>query len=114
MKKNVFIDRHKRPNVVEDQEQFLKIMKELKPYLIEFEEDSIMKAKNYPSDCKVRDAKRQPIIVITYDKCTFSSNDGICKAWTQIGKTFLRPNGCGQRIMMSEFFLPFGRFNLSF
>ena len=68
--------------MIEDQERFLKIMKELELYLIEFEEDSTMKTKNYLSNCKVGGDKRQPIIVITYDKCTFSSNHGIHKAWT--------------------------------
>ena len=80
MKKDVFVHGHERPDVVEDRERFLKTMKELERYLVEFEEDGIMKAKNHPSDCKIGSNERRPIIVITYDECTFSSNDGICKA----------------------------------
>ncbi len=38
--------------------QFLKTMKELEPYMIEFEKNNIMKAKNYLSDCKVRGEER--------------------------------------------------------
>ena len=53
VKKDVFIDGHERPDVVEDREQFLKTMKELELFLVEFKEDGTMKAKNYPSDCKV-------------------------------------------------------------
>ena len=95
MKKDVFIDGHERPDVVEDRERFLKTMKELKPYLVEFEEDGIMKVKNYPSDCKVGGNEHRPIIVITYNQSTFSSNDSIRKAWTRIGDTFLQPKGRG-------------------
>lgn len=58
----------------------MKTIKELELYLVEFEEDDIIKAKNYPSDCKVRSDKRQPIIVITHNKCTFSLNNSIRKA----------------------------------
>ena len=64
-------------------------MKELEPYLVKFEEDGIMKAKNYLSDCKVESNKYQSIIVIIYNKSMFLSNNGICKAWTQIGNIFL-------------------------
>lgn len=42
----------------------------------------IIKAKNYPSDCKVDADKRRAIIVITHDEYMFSPNDGICKTWT--------------------------------
>ncbi len=75
--------------MVEDCEQFLKTKKELEPYLVEFEKDGTMEIKNYPSDCKVEDEERLPIIVITNDECTFLSNEGICKALTRIGDTFL-------------------------
>lgn len=78
MKKDVFIDEYEQPNVIEDYEQFLKIMKKLEL----FEDDDIMKTKNYLLDCKVGDQKRQSIIVITYDKDMFLLNDGICKTWT--------------------------------
>ena len=86
-------------------------MKELEPYLVEFEEDGTMKAQKYPSDCKVRGEECQPVIVITYDECIFSSNDGIHKAWIWIGDIFLQLKGCGQGIMASEFFLLFGHLN---
>lgn len=112
MKKDVFVDGHEQPDVVEDREQFLKTMKELEPYLVEFEEDGTMKAKNYLSDCKVGGNERRPIIIITHDECMFSLNDGICKVWIQIGNTFLRPKGRGQEIMVSEFLFPFERLNL--
>lgn len=112
VKKDVFVDGHERPNVVEDWKKFLHQMEELKPYLVEFNEDRTMKEKIYPADCAVGGSDRRPVIVITHDECTFSANDGIRKAWTRKGDTFLRPKGRGQGIMVSEFLPPFGRLNL--
>ncbi len=43
--------------MIEDCEQILKTIKELEPYLVQFEEDGIMKTKNYLSDGKVRGEK---------------------------------------------------------
>ena len=63
-------------------------MKEMEPYLVEFREDDTMKDKNYLLDCAVRGENYWPIIVITYDECTFSANDSIQKAWTQVSETF--------------------------
>ena len=51
--------------------------------------------------------------MITHDECTFPANDGVEKAWTREGDIFLRLKRRGQGIMVSEFFLPFGRLNLS-
>lgn len=109
----MFVDGHKRPDVVEDRNLFLTQMEELKLYIVEFDDDGAMKAKEYPVDCIVGVDECQPIIVITRDECTFSANDGVRKAWSREGDTFLRPKGRGQGIMTSDFWLPFGRFNLA-
>lgn len=89
VKKDVFVDGHERPNVMENCKKFLSTMKDLEPYLVKFEEDGSIKTKEYPDDCAVGRDKRRPVIVITDDECTFSANDGIQKAWTRIGDTFL-------------------------
>ena len=99
--------------MVEDRQKILRIMKDLEPYLVEFEEDGSMKTKNYPDDCAVGGNTRRPVIVITHDECTFSANDGIRRAWTRVRDIFLRPKGRDQGIMVSDFLLPFGRLNLS-
>lgn len=80
MYKNVFIDNYEQPDVVEDQNYFLTKIEKLKLYMIEFNENGAKKAKNYPVNCAIKEEKRHLIIVITYDKCTFSANDGIQKA----------------------------------
>lgn len=111
--KDVFIDEHERPDVVEDCEVFLEKIEELKSYMVEFDENSAMKPKVYPSDCAVEGNNQQPIIVLTHDECKFSDNNGIRKAWARKSDTFLRPKGQGQGILVSEFILPYGRLNLA-
>ncbi len=102
VRQDVFVDGHERSDVVEDRKNFLKKI-ELKLYIVKFKEDGTMKPKVYFSDCEVDGNKRQLIIVITHDECTFSANDGVRKDWTRKKYTFLRPKGRGQGIMISGF-----------
>lgn len=95
MKKDVFVDKHKWLDVIKDWKQFLKTIKELESYLVEFEEDGTIKVKNYPSDCIIKGDECQLIIIITYNECTFLLNDGIYKTWTWISNIFLQPKGYG-------------------
>ena len=39
VRKDVFVDGHERSDVVEDRKNFLQKMEELKPYIVEFEEN---------------------------------------------------------------------------
>ena len=112
MKKDVFVNGHKRSDVVEDRKKFLNKMEDLKPYLVKFYENGIMKDKTYPPDCAIRDEDCRPVIIITYDEYTFLANDSICKAWIRVGDTFLYSKDRGQGIIVSEFLLPFGRLNI--
>ena len=80
VRKDVFVDGHKRTDVVEDQNCFLTHIEELKPYMVEVDEDGGMKAKEYLVDCAVGVDERQPVIIITHDECIFSANDGVQKA----------------------------------
>ena len=54
----MFIDGHERPDVIEDRKNFLKVMKELEPYLMEFDKTGEMIPKIYLSDYEVREDKR--------------------------------------------------------
>lgn len=63
--------------MVEDQNLFLTQIEKLKPYRVEFNKESAMKAKIYLIICVVRDNERQPIIIITHNKYTFSTNDRV-------------------------------------
>lgn len=74
---DVFVNIYKQPNVIEDQNYFLTKMKELKPYMVKLNEDSVIKVKNYPVNYLMRDEKCYAIIVITYNKCKFSPNNRI-------------------------------------
>lgn len=82
VRKNVFIDRYKGADVVEDHKNFLKRLNKLKQYIVEFEEDCIMKPKVYFFNCAVKGNKQWLINIITYDKCTFFANHRIRKTWT--------------------------------
>ena len=52
-------------------------MAKLNSYMIEFDEDSVMRARNYSSDCVIGGEKQWLIITITYNKCIFFVNDNI-------------------------------------
>lgn len=108
MRKDVFIDGHKWPNVVEDQINFLQKIEELKPYIVEFEENDIIKPKVYPADCAIGRNNQQLVIIITHNEYTFLANNEIQKVWTQKDDTFLRPKGQRQDIMVSEFIFSYG------
>lgn len=55
-------------------------MKELKPYIVEFDKNGVIKPKAYPQDCAIGSHHWQPIMVITHNEYTFSANDGIQKS----------------------------------
>ena len=50
MYKNIFIDRYKQVDIIEDYKKFLKRMEELKLYKIKFDKYNIMKLKVYFSN----------------------------------------------------------------
>lgn len=86
---DVFIDGYKQSDAVEDRNVILAKMEELKPYLMEFNKNDEMKLKVYLLGYTIKDNKRQPIILITCDKCSFSTNDKIQKILPWKSDTFL-------------------------
>lgn len=107
MKKEVFIDGHEREDVIEDRQNFLKIMKDHAPYIVDFKADILMEEKTYPSDCAVNRPNQRLLIVIIHDESIFSANNGRRQAWIREGNAILRPKGKGKGIMVSDFLLPF-------
>lgn len=77
--KNVFIDKHKQLDVVKDHINFLKKMEELKPYIVEFYNNGIIKPKVYPYDYVVGNKICKSIIIITHDEYIFFANNGVQK-----------------------------------
>lgn len=53
MGKNVFIDGHKRPDIIENYKHFFQVMKNLEPYLVEFDKTNQIVLKIYLSDYKI-------------------------------------------------------------
>lgn len=80
--------------------------------MVKLEKNDAIREKIYLSDYIVHSLNYCPIIVITHDKCMFSTNNSIWKAWTQKKNTFLQFKGWGQGIIISKFFFLFGWFNL--
>lgn len=77
MHKDAFINEYKRSNVIKDCENFLKKIEELKPYMIKFKKNVVIKTKIYIFDCKEKRLNLCPIIIIIHDKCIFSINNSI-------------------------------------
>lgn len=71
-------------DIVKDCKNFLIKIKELKLYMVEFKENSAIKDKIYLSNCAV-----YPIIIIIYNRYTFSVNDRIQKVWILKENIFL-------------------------
>ena len=77
MRKNIFVDGHEQSDIIENHKNSLQKMEELKPYIVEFEENGIMKLKIYPSYCAIGGNNWWPIIVITHDEYILSVNNKI-------------------------------------
>jgi len=103
VKKNVFIEGHEHPDVLQDWNALVGTS----DYLVEFNEDGTIKDKVYHLGCEVYASESRPIILITHDEATFSANDGIRRAWMEMDgeATYLRPRTKGQGIMVSGCFL---------
>lgn len=85
MKKDVFIN---GLDLIEDIKKFLNKIKNLKPYLIEFNKNDTIKDRIYVLNCIIVDEDYQLVIITTYNKYIFLINNSICKIWTRVGDTF--------------------------
>lgn len=77
VRKDVFVNDYEQSDMLEDENYFLIKINELKAYIIEFNKDGAIKAKDYLVDYAVGGEERRSIIIITYNKCIFSANDGV-------------------------------------
>lgn len=57
--------------------------------MVKFYNNGVMKPKAYLFDYILRGEKCQPIILIAYNKCTFSGKNGVQKVWTRKKNIFL-------------------------
>ena len=63
--------------MVQDCQNFLKVIKEIKLYLVKFYKDETIKAKEYLFDSAIKGANCQLVIIITYYEGIFLANDSI-------------------------------------
>ena len=80
--KDVFGNEYEWSDIVKNHANFLRRMEEIKPYIVEFDQDGAMKPKVYFFDYAVGRQNRWFVIIITYNKCTFSVNNRVQKTWT--------------------------------
>ncbi len=99
--KGVYIDEHKRADVVEYRDQvFLPQWAELSKRKVIFSEDGSW--KHPPNQTE----NEKPLVLVIYDESTFNSNDGKRQIWIENEKQPLRLKGREKRIMVSEFLTP--------
>lgn len=79
--KDLFVDRDKQLDVIENCANSLRKIEKFKSYIVEFNQNRAIKPKMYLSDFIVERQDCQPVIVITYNKFIFSVNDKVLKAW---------------------------------
>ena len=77
----MFVDRHKRTNIIENQKIFFKIVLDLKSFLVIFDSKRNMKDKVYLNDSQVTGTGQRLVIMIIYDECTFCVNNGKTHIW---------------------------------
>lgn len=87
-------------------------MKSLLLYFIEFKEDDTILLKEHSNDYAVKGLNWRPIIMITYDKSTFSANNNYQKIWILKNHAIFCPKGGKKSIMVLDFILLWSRFNL--
>ncbi|PWW79105.1 hypothetical protein C7212DRAFT_152916, partial [Tuber magnatum] len=75
VRKGMYIDGHECPAVVQDRVEFLERLQELASYIVEFDSAGKIKEKVYREGCEVG-GLNPPIILITHDESTLSSNEG--------------------------------------
>ena len=102
----MFFDGHEREDVMEYRERFLNEMKSLLPYFAKFFENGIIVPKEYQDNCTVGRSDQRLIIMITYNKSTFSTNNDCKNVWNLNGQSILQPKRQGKKIMVSNFPLP--------
>ena len=112
IKKEVFFNGYKWPDMVEYWAQFLKKLEALGSYLVKFYNNSSMEKKAYFLDCAVNGPNKRPVILITYDKSIFLANNSRYQVWLKKTDAFLHPKKRKKDIMVSDFLLPWKCLNL--
>ena len=58
VQKDMFMDKYKQSDIVENCSNFLKLIEKLKLYMIEFNKNNTIKPKAYPFDYRVKDKNK--------------------------------------------------------
>ncbi|CAG8822955.1 12970_t:CDS:2, partial [Cetraspora pellucida] len=96
VKKDAYVDRHKREDVVAYQSIFLKRMSEFEHRMPIFSGDNI-EVETWP------DSNIKPLILVTHDECIFSAYNGSRSLWISYGEQPLRKKVEGRSIHVNKF-----------
>ncbi|CAG8643272.1 1759_t:CDS:2 [Cetraspora pellucida] len=94
---NIYVDGHKRSDVVEYHRNFLDCMAQYELLMPDWSDD-LMQQIN-----PILPARERLHILVTHDESVFYANDGQKAFWTPIGKLPLCSKSAGGSIMVSEF-----------
>ncbi|KAG0632883.1 hypothetical protein HOY80DRAFT_897422 [Tuber brumale] len=101
-KKGIYKDGHEISDIIRYcQEEFIPILDELKPYIVQWRLDSnrkpvIVLAENLPSG-------RKPIVLVTYDESTFDSNNARGYVWMKDCEPLIQKKTREKEIIVSHF-----------
>ncbi|KAG2214173.1 hypothetical protein INT45_005263 [Circinella minor] len=101
-KKNIYFDRHGRPNVVAYHQEWAQEMIKLKTFMdnYEGEEEEVVVSLELPDGAP-------KIVTVTHDEATFFSNEAHDKMWQHEDESPIRKKTPGGSIMISEFQCPY-------
>lgn len=111
--KGVFVDGHEREDVVKYRnDTFLPQWLALREQRLHFDFESHQWLTSQNSLPMWNSTTSKPLILITHDESTFSSNDSTRYGWIRDQSMPLRPKGRGKGIMVSGFFTATGALEL--
>ncbi|GES92520.1 hypothetical protein RCL_jg28850.t1 [Rhizophagus clarus] len=96
--KGMYVDGHERPDVVEYRKQFLEEIDIYQKLMLSFEGNDLERQIDL-----ILNNNEKLHILVTHDKTTFQSNDGLKSGWMPDGEQPLRKKGQGRSIHISDF-----------
>lgn len=70
------MNKYEQFNIIKDYANFIRKI-EVKLYIVELNQDKIIKSKIYFSNYTVKGENDQSVVIIIYNKCIFFANDGV-------------------------------------
>lgn len=102
IRKGIFLDGHEREDVTIYRQEFIQILTQLQPLIVEYDNNGIMIEKSPMRGERLR-------VLMAHDESTFSANNARRQAWHNVQETHLQPKSRGRGIMLSDVLFANGR-----